>query len=150
MEAIIPKSFEDFIKLVGVVGGLFTFIWSIWGWRQNRLKENENKRIEANKPFLELQLKVYLEATNAASRLCTSEVETEVKLAEKQFWELYHGQLALFETAEVAEAMRKLGDELLNDNNPDNLKLLAIDLAHCCRTSLARSWNAEIWTDYAD
>ena len=153
-----PSSFEDFLKLLGVLGAVASFIWGVWVWRDKSHKEldqqireakqlAESRRVEATKPFLERQLKLYTEASQVAATIATSDNSAEVKKATKRFWELYWGELALVENKEVESAMVKLGEAMGANNNQNALKGLSLELARACRYSLDKSWGIHAWVN---
>jgi len=168
-------SLDRAVKILGVaitIGGFLWGIWVYWDTSQTRLLQEERaairfeknrkdevkrrqlavkklantRRIEATKPFLERQLKLYTEATQLAAKIATSNhgVPERAK-AEKRFWELYWGELALVEDGRVAKAMIDFGNCLTSRCQPQKLKGLSLSLAHECRESLAVSWGVEKW-----
>ena len=144
------------LKLLSVVGAVATFIWGVWVWKDNSEKElaaaaseaakhAETQLIEATKPFLNLQLALYTEASQITAKIATSGDSGEVAAATKRFWELYWGELALVENSAVAKAMKDFGEALRQKATQDRLERLAIGLAHAIRKSLALSWGTKAW-----
>jgi len=89
-----------------VIGACVTFVWGVWVWKDNADEERaaaaaesaryaESRRIEATRPFLEMQLELYTEAALITSRIATSADQGAVG----RFWELYYGQLAWWRIA---------------------------------------------------
>lgn len=151
-----PSSFEDFLKLLGVLGAVGSFLWGVWVWHDKSQKElaqqaiesqrlAESRRVEATKPFLERQLKLYTEASQVASIIATSDDKAEVKKATKRFWELYWGELALVENKEVEVAMENLGKTLEAESKREEVQGRSLDLARACRFSLDKSWGIHAW-----
>ena len=153
-----PSSFDDVIKLLTAIGAVGSFFWGIWVWRDKSNKEiyqakveaerlAESRRIEATKPFLERQLRLYTEASQVTAKIATSTNEKELADAKKRFWQLYWGELALVENQEVEAAMVKLG-RALEHSSPQNelIKQLSLKLAHACRKSLDLSWGIQAWS----
>lgn len=136
---------ETGIKLLSILGALATFAWGVFQYAENNKKQTESRRIEATKPFLERQLKLYTEATQSAATLATSEGGSEKAAAIKRFWSLYWGELALVEDKDVEAAMVALGKGLDRQASPAELKQLSLKLARACRDSLALSWGVKEW-----
>jgi hypothetical protein len=150
------------LKLLSVVGAVVTFGWGVWVWQSNAEKDRvsaeseaakhaESRRIEATKPFLDLQLKLYAEASQVTAKIATSEDAGEVTSATKRFWELYWGELALVENNEVATAMHDFSVEMAPPDHkaidPVALRQASLKLAEKLRDSLAKSWDTDAWTD---
>ncbi len=138
-------TFESAVKLLSILGAVVTFAWGVFQYVQNEQLQTENRRVEARKPFLERQLKLYTEATQAAATIATSEVQKERAAAEKRFWSLYWGELALVEDKSVEAAMVAFGRGLNERASSQEIKNLALRLAHACRNSLAESWGVKEW-----
>lgn len=136
---------ETGIKLLSMLGALATFVWGVLQYIENNKKQTESRRIEATKPFLERQLKLYTEATQSAATFATSEGSAEKAAAIKRFWSLYWGELALVEDKDVEAAMVALGKGLDRQASQAELKQLSLKLAHACRDSLALSWGVKEW-----
>lgn len=138
-------SIETSVKVLSILGAVATFGWGVFQFTATQQQQSETRRIEATKPFLERQLALYTEVTQLASTIATTSDTKKKDKALDRFWSLYWGELALVEDAFVEGAMVKLGDALRNKASDDELKQLALDLAHACRNSLARSWGVEAW-----
>ncbi len=152
-----PSSFEETLKLLAALGAILSFLWGIWVWRDKSAQElaharieaqrlAESHRIEATKPFLERQLKLYTEASQVAAVLATSTEAAELLRATERFWELYWGELALVENKEVQAAMVALGRALETSADKKEVQQLSLRLAHACRRSLDKSWGINAWT----
>ena len=131
------------ITIFATLAGLF---WSVDSALQARA-------IDARRPFLDLQLKLYQEATKTAAVLATSDEPAERRVAESRFWQLYWGELAMVENGGlraakggVETAMVRFGLELSKrSQDRTTLQNLSLDLAHTCRDSLAQSWGVPDW-----
>lgn len=150
-------TFDAWLKVFGLVGALASFAWGVYQWREKSERElaqvrleadrlATSRKIEATKPFLERQLKLYTEISQVAATLSTSSDNSERTKATKRFWELYWGELALVENREVEAAMVELGKALARGAPQSDLQQLSLRLAHACRTSLDRSWGIHAWT----
>lgn len=150
-------TFDQWLKILGLVGALASFAWGVYQWRVKSDRElaqarseadrvAASRKIEATKPFLERQLKLYTEVSQVAATLSTSADSGERGKATKRFWELYWGELALVENREVEAAMVELGKALGRGASQSELQQLSLRLAHSCRASLDRSWGIHAWT----
>lgn len=151
------SDFDQWLKLLGILGGLGSFVWGIYQWRakserelmQDKVESDRiaaTRKLEATRPFLERQLKLYPEASQVAAVLATSTDATERSAASRRFWQLYWGELALVENQEVEAAMVAFGEALNRQASPSELQSLSLQLAHACRLSLDRSWGIHAWT----
>jgi hypothetical protein len=145
------RALETVLKILPVLGACVAFIWGVVQWKENADAElaaakleaeryADSRRIEATRPFLEMQLKYYTEAVQVASRIAHSHDPQSIA----RFWELYYGELALVENNDVALAMRQFGDAL-NQGKTTELNTLAIELGRRVGESLAKSWNTGAW-----
>ena len=142
---LLPLNPESWIKALSVLGAVIVFAWGVFQFIVNQNSQTETRRIEATKPFLERQLKLYTEATQSAATLATSKKVDELDSASKKFWSLYWGELALVEDMKVEAAMVQLGSALEAGSVGDQLKQYSLELAHACRDSLADSWGVRQW-----
>jgi hypothetical protein len=141
----LPKNLEAWIQALSVVGAVIAFSWGIFQFIAAQNSQAETRRIEATKPFLERQLKLYTEATQTAAILATSKKPEELDTANKKFWSLYWGELALVEDKKVEAAMVQLGRALEAGSVGQQLRQHSLALAHACRDSLAESWGVKQW-----
>ncbi|MCE3606569.1 hypothetical protein LXA47_23620 [Massilia sp. P8910] len=96
-------------------------------------------------PLWEKQLNLYFEVCEVAATLAAEDNLVERTLAERRFWRLYYGPLALVESPEVEQAMVEFA--LAIEKNPHDLKILrslALGLAYQCRESIAKSWRTTL------
>ena len=140
-----PQNLEAWIKALSILGGVIAFCWGVFQFIATQNAQAETRRIEATKPFLERQLKLYTEATQAAAMLATSKKPEELDAASKKFWSLYWGELALVEDKKVEAAMVQLGRALETGSVGQPLQQFSLALAHACRDSLAESWGVKQW-----
>ena len=138
-------SFETVIKLLSILGAVVTFAWGVVQYDAGQKQQSETRRVEAVKPFLEQQLKLYTEATKVASAIATTTDDATRAKSLERFWSLYWGELALVEDASVEKAMVNLGEALRAKGNDGEVRQLALKLAHACRNSLAKSWGVDAW-----
>lgn len=136
---------EQALKTLGVLIAAAGFAWGVYQYFDKREREIENARVEATRPFLERQLTLYTEASQTAAVLATSENAAERAQAERRFWELYWGELALVEDPGVEAAMVAFGRGLNAQAGQPQLQQLSLRLAGALRDSLAESWGVEHW-----
>lgn len=133
---------ENLAKIISLLIAIPAFALAL-------LKFVRDRWLETNKPFLERQLSLYAEATRVASILATSRDPILREPAHTRFAELFWGELAMVEDHEVELAMIAFRKKLERDEGEEGLPVLSVRLAHACRRSLARSWNAPKWrSDY--
>ena len=140
-----PPNLDAWIKALSILGGVVAFGWGVIQFIASQNAQAETRRIEATKPFLERQLKLYTEATLAAATLATSKKADELDTATRKFWSLYWGELALVEDKRVEAAMVKFGEALDAGSVGQQLQQHSLALAHACRDSLADSWGVKQW-----
>jgi len=103
---------------------------------------------DSKKPFLDKQLSLYFEASQAASQLATLPNGKNREQASIKFWELYYGQLSLVESPDVESAMDKFGEALRRYEKKESglreLQQLSLKLSHACRDSLSESWGVSL------
>ena len=111
-------------------------------------KEAASRRIEAQKPFLELQFKIYLKTTELVGKLIQLKPNTaEYAVLRSQFTTLYWTELALVESLEVARAMVVLEVALIkyeNEITSGAPRSEALGLAHAIRDSIRSGWKGEV------
>jgi hypothetical protein len=145
------RTLDAALKILPIVGACITFIWGVWVWKDNADDERtaakanaeryaESRRIEATKPFLEMQLRFYVEAADVAAQIAASRDERAIE----RFWELYYGDLALVEDNDVALAMVDFGNALKAGKQTE-LNTLAIELTRSMRRSVTKSWDTDAW-----
>lgn len=139
----ILKTSGAIVTIAGIVGSVITFLYNSW-------QDVETRRLEARKPFLEEQLRLYTEAAQTVAILASVDRESpEFAEAEKRFWTLYWGELSLVESPNVESAMVMMGRCLHGDcsdcpRKPD-IEHCALAVAHASRESLAESWGVTDW-----
>ena len=136
----VPERIEPWIRLLTLVGAVVAFGWGVFQFISSQHAQAETRRVEATRPYLDRQLTLYTEATQAAATLATSQQEDELVAARKRFWSLYWGELALVEDKRVEAAMVLFGRKLEQGATGMELRPLSLQLARACRDSLAESW----------
>jgi hypothetical protein len=152
-----PEKFDDVLKVVTIVGGLGSFIWAVVQWQQGQEngrverreaaeRATEQRRIEAQKPFLQKQLELYGEAVRTTAKISAGPIGEDRTVLLKRFVELFYGELATVENREVASAMVSFKAALDKKHDDDELRQLSLALAHAVRRSLDESWGIKVWT----
>ena len=151
-----PKR-DDIVKMIGAAVLIAGFLWGIYTYKhtsQRELAEHMaeaerfavTRRVEATKPYLEMKLKLYTEATQIAAKIATTDNKDYLKKENiDRFMQLSWGELALVEDREVASAMISFRNCLMKECSMVELEQASLKLAHACRDSLARSWGVEDW-----
>src|SRR5258708_16985118 len=112
-------------------------------------RENTTRRIEAQKPFLELQFKTYLKTTTLVGQMILLKpTEEAYKALRKEFDTLYWAELALVEDPGVSTAMVQLQETLGNYERGQALqsavRINALLLAHAMRDSIPSAWQGRL------
>lgn len=136
---------NDLVKAVPLLAVLVTAIFGLVQYRATREEE-------FRKTFWEAQRRVYDEALSAVAAIAAAKNLATTKAQQATFWSLYWGRMAGVEDWAVERAMIGFG-EMLRDKDCDpkcfetpagehhtRLQGAALDVAHCVRSSLARTW----------
>ncbi len=125
---------EKIAKTVGLIVTVGTFAFAL-------VQFAFNQSVEAEKPFLERKLAWCEKAVTTAAEIAVAgESPDPAKI--DAFWQYYWGVMGMVEGREVTAAMIAFGDDLRATGQGAGPK--ALDIAHACRTELARSWSP-IW-----
>jgi len=145
--------------MTAIIGGLWVVLTYVDGQHESRRKENETRRLEAQRPFLEKQLALYFETAQVTGKLIVlTPDDKNWPETEKRFWALYWSELSMVEDSGVEEAMVKFSRQLIDyttvrksqkDHNQaiddmqlkGNLEGAALDLAHAIRASIETRWS---------
>lgn len=137
------RAIDALCKLIATLGLVIGGGWSLITYMLGRKDQAKTAAIEAKKPFNEKRLERYIEAVLSASIIATGS-PGEIENARRRFWNLYWGELALFEDEPVENAMVRFGKALAANGDAEELKALSLELAHACRNSLAESWSVDL------
>jgi hypothetical protein len=147
---------DRWLKVLSVLGVIVSFFWGVLVWQTEQVAERtqmvaeanrvaETRKIEATRPFLERQLRLYTEATQVVARLAASSNARDLEDDWKRFQQLYWGELVLVEDSRVEAAMKRFGDALSESKSQQELRQLSLGLAGACRDSLSQSWGVAEW-----
>jgi hypothetical protein len=143
---------ETVSKLVQVLAVVSGVVFSVQSFSEAqkketaaREKEDQTRRIEAGKPFVELRQKLYRETLENAAILANADIHSaeEVATARKRFRNLYVAELSMVENAKVAGAMVQLAKavdpQLINMSDQQRA---ALSLAHTIGASFVENSDA--------
>jgi len=94
------------------------------------------QEIDAARPYLEKKLAWCEEAVETTAAIAVDRENSSRE--KKRFWELYWGVMGLVEKRSINNAMIAYGKALQNDQP---LQKKSLDLAHACRSELAKDWS---------
>lgn len=132
------------------------FFWGIYTYRDaahkqllreeaDAVRTAEARRIEATRPFLDMQLALYTDLMENTSIIATSSSEERIIASKKRFLELYYGEVPLVEGIRVAKAMAAFKAALDEGATQHQLGSASLQLAIACRDELALSWGTDAW-----
>jgi len=145
MTSMTAISFEAWTRILTLAGAVVAFAWGVYQFSANQTSQAETRRIEATRPFLDRQLKLYTDATQSTATIATSASAADVAASTLRFWSLYWGELALVEDKRVEGAMVQFGSALNRKADKSELQQLSLALARACRDSLSESWGVGQW-----
>jgi hypothetical protein len=129
------------VQVLSVVVGV---VISVVSFNHTRSQEALARTVEAQKPFLELRQRLYLEAIKQAGILATPKdhSEAELKAAKARFRELYVAELSMVEVPEVEGQMKALASAVDPElTSLTDAQKAAYYLAHALRDSFVEDWN---------
>jgi hypothetical protein len=141
--------------MTGMIGG----IWIVAKYLDERAtterRTQVTRLIEAQKPFLDRQTKLYFETAATIGEIMIRDPKDKASTkwadAEKRFWALYFSELAMVEHCGVDSAMKAFGDQLILHKNLEfaptsyiELGKMAIRVAHALRDGMTESWSGRI------
>lgn len=138
------NTLEHWLKVAGIVLTLAGLL--VGGYQFTR-----NQAVDAARPFLERKLKWCEEAVEVAAGIATLGRESmlpsvttgqSIRRTER-FWVLYWGVMGMVENQEITDAMVAFGTNLKSGEAGHDASL-ALDIAHACRSEMARSWSP-VW-----
>lgn len=140
---------KDLAPFGTAIATVFSGLWVALTYFRSQRESYAARLFESRKPFLDLQLKLYVETAQVAGKLAVGALENdEWRKVVVRFWELYWSELAVVEDEEVEKAMDRIGDMLgAMDNGAATKAMLedcVLDLAHTLRDGIRREWGAHI------
>jgi hypothetical protein len=113
-------------------------------------KISAEQRQANRRPFLQKQLELCFEATDAAARVATETNSAEWEKSRLTFWRLYWGTLSIVEDTAVEGAMVKLGEIIPKTSVKTpvlpmvSVQGAAYELAHAARDLMGKSWDVNL------
>lgn len=139
------NTLEHWFKIAGV-------LLTLSGLLAGGYQFTRSQAVEASRPFLEKKLKWCEEAVETAAGIAVHGRDSTVPsaagshsiLREERFWALYWGLMGMVENQDVTDAMVAFGNNLKSgEASADNAN--ALNIAHACRSEMARSWSS-VWS----
>lgn len=104
--------------------------------------------VTAARPYLERKLKWCEEAVEVAAGIAVygrdstlrADANAPAGLRVDRFWALYWGAMGMVENEDITSAMVAYGHALKGDQTA-SLNVLALNIAHACRSEMARDWS---------
>ena len=144
--AMSGESGQTAFGLSVIIPWILTLVRAATGIWQFTVQQSQANR----QPFLQKQLELGFEATEAAARLATETNPEEWEKARARFWQLYWGPLSVVEDPTVESKMVDFG-KLVPDqpvNSPklpmSDLRDPSYELAHAVRDLVLASWNVNL------
>jgi hypothetical protein len=138
---------ENILKVLTLAGAVIGFGIGLWQWTIKEHQSAVSRRLEATKPFLQRQLKLYTEASQIAAKIATHGLAETSGDVQTRFWELFWGELALVENKSVESAMIDMGNAIEDKCEGDYLEQTSLKLSHAMRASLDKSWGIDAWVN---
>ncbi len=133
------KTKLELVKTLSVVVGV---VMSVLSFNATRDKEAEARKIEAERPFVELRRSIYLETVKTVAIIANPDGRSpeEVLKAKRRFRDLYVAELSMVESLDVEQKMVDLASKV----DPELLKLTpaqtaALNLAKALRSGFLNS-----------
>lgn len=131
------KTWELTLRTLVLFGGVATAIWAYFTYTDTKEKEFYTF-------YWNNKLELFLETSQAASKMATTKSIDEFRLARSKYWELFYGRLSLVEGDEVKKAMQFFSGQVPSGNEPDlpceELEQPAYRLTIALKKELLRSW----------
>jgi hypothetical protein len=146
------------VAVLTMIGGLCTFIFSVWQYKEqqdkNRAedrrrgeiektdrelalrKDEEYRDLELMKVVWEKEVGLLFEASNVAAMIATTSDAEQRSAAEARFWVLYEGPLCIVEIDSVIKAMVNFGNALKAGDEQPKLRSLSNELASACQDAI--------------
>jgi hypothetical protein len=131
------ESFELILHALTLAGGLFVAFWAYYTYK-------DTKKREFYTEYWNKKFSLFLETSEAASRMATTQSLEEFKKVRAKFWELFYGRLSLVEGDRVKHAMEDFAGKIPL-GEPEELPLKALQdpayvLTQELKTELSTSW----------
>ena len=140
------RFWDSFCKVVGMIGIILGGGWTVVTYLQNAKIAAEAAAREAQKPFLDKRLELYIQAVSSVATIGTSSNPKDIAEAKINFWNLNWGPLALVEDEEVQNKMDAVAQCLRKKPQCEakEIRELAENLAHSCKKSISSEWGVTL------
>ncbi len=129
--------FDDIMRYIAagsvILGGALG-LWQYFDTAQKSYRQ----------PLWDRQITVYFEAANTVGLMAATDEPAIREKAEKDFWRLFYGPMALIQDHEVELAMIDVAKCIKADCDQGMLRPKSLHLAHTCRRSLGESWSVKL------
>ncbi|MBD3288052.1 hypothetical protein GF337_04550 [candidate division KSB1 bacterium] len=125
------KTWELTLKTLVLFGGLVTAIWAYFTYTDT--KEKEFYTFYWNR-----KLELFLETSQAASQMATTDSLEVFKKARSEYMQLFYGRLSLVEGRHVKEAMEEFSNLVPLEPEPDLPRYELLDPAYNLTIALKR------------
>lgn len=131
------KTWELILKSIVISGSLIAAFWAVYTY-------NDTKEKEFYTYYWNQKLELFLETSQAASEIATTESMDEFRKARSKYFELFFGRLSLIEGKRVKEAMENFAPLIPSGNEIKlplkNLQQPAYRLTIALKTELLKAW----------
>lgn len=150
-ERLVPAFLPVLTAVVGGVWAVSMFVAAQRDATQKAARQAADtaqaRLIEAQKPFLDKQLELYVRASKAVGTLITAEknvsADSPWATAEREFLSLFWAELPMVENTGVETAMVNVRDSLVTGEK-SQLEKRAYCLGHAIRQSIEEGWKVGI------
>ena len=125
--------------------GILSSLIALFEIAEARKSEAEARKMEMSKPYLEKQLVLFEKVTTLVSSIAITQPEERSHSEIREFYRLYHGQLALVHGENVRMELVNFANAVKERRPVEETQKIAIALAIACRNELAHSWEVEQW-----
>ena len=128
---------EGMLKYISWLGTLLAAVAAaVWSF----LTYEDKTRIEFQKPLVAKTLDLCLEISRTVGDLVSEPNPDKWYVLRARFWSLYHGELVLIEEPNLAGAMVKFNNRMMEwgPNNRVGMEALALGVSQACRSQLDR------------
>src|SRR5579864_4102035 len=116
------RAIDGWCKIAATIGLVAGGCWTYVTWVKSATQE-------AQRPFFERRLEIYVETVSAVSTIATTnDPQTTGKDARAKFWTLYHGPMSLVQSPDMENAMDAIAKCLRKHCKEDDIRSLIPDL----------------------
>jgi hypothetical protein len=145
MPAEAQRNLEHWLKIIGVAV-------TVAGLLAGTDQFTRTQAVEAARPFLEKTLRWCEEAVEVAAGIAIYGRDSVLPSASPvptvrrvdRFWSLYWGVMGMVENEQITKAMIAFGDGLNSAAAAGSDGGRSLDIAHACRSEMARDWSP-VW-----